>query len=313
MWEARHVFWVVAASSAGVVDLANAIAWPVAVVVSVLLLREPLARVLGRTTKITAFQVSLELAAVPEFQTPKGTGGPFALRQPAAGREFPSGAPALFNEIANPSTAEYVVIDLGDGDHWLTSRVFIFSVLLERMRGLQCVVFLETAPRGRRQFLGLATPEHIRWSFASHYPWLEAAFAQAYANSVSPGPPSEVATTPVVSPPNGALPADQANLVVAQYLSSTQSYAEPVSPEWIKLSEQTWEHAKWLNGPRLERLLDVLLERSWIEQQPGRSADDEVAAVIAQDGRFVALCEPGGRFRGLIDRDALVQEAAKRV
>jgi hypothetical protein len=196
------VAWVAVVSLARVADLASAIAWPVAVVLSVLLLREPLARVLGRTTKITAFQVSLELAAVPEFQTSRDTGGPFALRQPAAGREFPSGAPALFDQIADPSTAEYVVIDLAAGERWLTSRVFIFSVLLERMRGLQSVVFVETAPSGRRQFLGLATPAHIRWSFANRYPWLEAAFAQAYASTVAPGPAEAIGNSPLVSPPN---------------------------------------------------------------------------------------------------------------
>lgn len=159
--------WASAATFQEFVDLANAIAWPIAVAVSVMFLRKPIASALGRATKITAFQVSLELAAVPEFQTAKEAGSPFALRQPAAGREFPSGAPALFDQISDPSTAEYVVIDLGSGDRWLTSRVFIFSVLLERMRGLQCVVFLETGPGGRRRFLGLATPDHVRWSFAS--------------------------------------------------------------------------------------------------------------------------------------------------
>jgi hypothetical protein len=69
---------------------------------------------------------------------------------------------------------------------------------------------------------------------------------------------------------------------------------------------------KVLTGPRLERLLDVLLERNWIDQQPNKAAGDQTAAIIAQQGRFVALCEPSGRFRRLIDRDALVQDAAKR-
>jgi hypothetical protein len=61
--------------------------------------------------------------------------------------------------------------------------------------------------------------------------------------------------------PNGALPADQANLVAAQYLRSAQSNVGAEPEEWVKLDEQTWEHTKWLTGARLERLLDVPLER----------------------------------------------------
>ena len=76
--------WASAATFQEFVDLANAIAWPIAVAVSVMFLRKPIANALGRATKITAFQVSLELAAVPEFQTAKEAGSPFALRQPAA-------------------------------------------------------------------------------------------------------------------------------------------------------------------------------------------------------------------------------------
>ena len=77
---------------------------------------------------------------------------------------------------------------------------------------------------------GLATPKHIRWSFANRYPWLEPAFARAYAD----------------------------------------------------------------------------------EHRPDNPAEDQIAAIVAQSGRFAALCERYGRFRSLIDRDALMQEVVKR-
>ena len=182
------------------------------------------------------------------------------------------------------------------------------------------MVFLETGPSGRRRFLGLATPDHVRWSFASRYPWLEPAFARAYADNAFPGlpggPPPIPGPSPAapVSPPNGALPPAQANNVAAQYLSSVQVFAEPVGEldGWVKLDENQWEHASWLDGPRVERVMDALLERNWIEHRPDKPADDQIAAIVAQSGRFVAMCEPDGRFRSLIDRDALVQEVAKR-
>jgi hypothetical protein len=108
------------------------------------------------------------------------------------------------------------------------------------------------------------------------------------------------------------LAADRANLVAAYYLTAVQGTSPGEPDDWVKLDEQMWEHATWLTGAQMETLLEVLLERNWIEHQPDKSAEDQVAAVIAQDGQFVALCEPGGRFRGLVDRNALIQEAARR-
>ncbi len=39
---------------------------------------------------------------------------------------------------------DYIVVDLEVGKKWLTSRLFIFTLLLKRLRGLRCVVFLGT-------------------------------------------------------------------------------------------------------------------------------------------------------------------------
>ena len=47
--------WAGAATFHEFVDLADAIAWPAAVAVSVVVLRKPIASALGRATKITAF------------------------------------------------------------------------------------------------------------------------------------------------------------------------------------------------------------------------------------------------------------------
>lgn len=302
------------------VDLASAIAWPLAVVLAILLLRQPLAGALSRTTKISAFNVSLELAAVPEFQTRRGSVGPFSLREPAAAQEGPSGLGNLFDQLADPSAAECVVVDLGSGRQWLTSRVFLFAVLLQRMRGLQCVVFVETASESRRRFVGLATPEHIRWSFADRYPWLEAAFARAYETTIWPVASPEAPR--LVSPPNGALTATAAGDVALSYLGLVQAHsgvnppppAEPLpEPEgWVRIDGQFIEHATWLTGRRMEAILGAVLDREWVDQQAHVAAEDQIVAILAQQGRFVAMCESSGRFCRLIDRAAVVQDVARR-
>ena len=101
-------------------------------------------------------------------------------RSPLSFEVFSSLGPELIRLIQDPSPAGYAVVDLGAGRQWLTSRLFIFAELLGRMRGLRSFVFLRTDDSPRR-FIGTASPPEVRWTLAADYPWLEAAFAKAYA------------------------------------------------------------------------------------------------------------------------------------
>ncbi len=63
----------------------------------------------------------------------------------------------------------------------LTSRLFILSVILSRMRGLRAFVFVETAGHIRRRFVGVCDSDAVHWQLASRFPWFEAALAHAEA------------------------------------------------------------------------------------------------------------------------------------
>jgi hypothetical protein len=78
------------------------------------------------------------------------------------------------------ATGEYAVIDLGNGNQWISSRLFIFAVLLKRMTGLRQFVFIGTQNGVTGRFLGMASPDDVRWALARRYPWLECAYAYAY-------------------------------------------------------------------------------------------------------------------------------------
>ena len=106
---------------------------------------------------------------------------------------FTSDRSELPKLLSGDGDYDYAVFDLGDGWRWLTSRLFIFATMLERMRGLRCCVFFESSGRVSKRFLGTAEPAAVRWAFAHRYPWLNPAFADAYAKNVSPTPePADV-------------------------------------------------------------------------------------------------------------------------
>jgi hypothetical protein len=86
----------------------------------------------------------------------------------------------LFNSLKALSRWDYLLVDIEEGHFWLTSRLFIFSLLLRRVRGLRCVVVVETAKGLSRRLLGITTPEQLGQVLAGRFPWFNDALAEAF-------------------------------------------------------------------------------------------------------------------------------------
>jgi hypothetical protein len=134
-------------------------------------------------TKVSVFQVSIELAAVPELKTTWQAPGLGDVRQPTLAEMFDTPAATLLEQFSDEKGFDYAVVDLGRGDEWLSSRLFVFAEMLPRLRGLRCFVFVETAGTTSRRLVGMARPEAVHWALAQQYPWLELALERAYAIS----------------------------------------------------------------------------------------------------------------------------------
>lgn len=121
-----------------------------------------------------AARVNLELSKASEQKldwlwTSTHYGGRFDLRKITPASElivFTSDSFDIFWQFKDDETFDYAVIDLGKGQEWLTSRLYIFAIMLERMRGLRCFVFLETKDEIDQRFLGIASPREVRWALA---------------------------------------------------------------------------------------------------------------------------------------------------
>ena len=101
----------------------------------------------------------------------------------------------MLEQAQSTLPADFAVINLGSGQEWITSRLFIAAVMLERMRGVKVFVFLESTPGTTRRFVAVAPLSLVRWSLAQRFPWLEAAWVRAYL-SVFPGSPQGDTTLP---------------------------------------------------------------------------------------------------------------------
>ena len=290
------------------VELVRALSWPVTLIAAFTIFREPISKFVAnlgqRVKKFSIFEFELELSSVPEFTPVWTTPSLTDVRQPSASSEFTSYAYALIQQIRDDTACDYAIIDLDTGHSWLTSRLFIFAVLLQRMRNLQCFVFVETLGHIRRRFIGMASPDAVRWALALRYPWLEQAFATSYG---------QVGNIQIFSS-SGALDTGIATQVFQNYLTNIQQSVAPTTDveEWVPLQSQasTWEHAKWIDPRRLESLLRPVLNDSWIPDDPDANSSKKSKSVLRRHGTFVAALDQDRKFRSLIDRQALLEMLA---
>lgn len=292
--------------------LFNAILWPAIAAGAMYAFRKPIAELINtigaRATRVSGFGLSLELATLTEMRPASLD---IDLRELDAGARPQSGPLDLLRELRAADARDYIVIDLGSKSarRWLTSRLYLFGLLLSRVGRLRCFVFVETVREARNRFIGTASPEAVRWALARRYPWLEQAYALAYSTM----------GLPQFDPATGALSEFQATTLVQQFLAnirmptSTLNFAPPnKSPNTIDIGNGILEYAKWVDGGRIERLLGADLSTASVIVPPGKRLDDVSGVVLGLRGRFVAIVESDRTFRGLLDRHAALEKLAQQ-
>jgi hypothetical protein len=261
-----------------------------------------------RNAKSISFAgVSFELAKVSDMNSRSID---MEIRELDAGLRPQSGPSDLLVQIRQGGAQDFIIIDLGSetAPRWLSSRLYLFALLLARVGRLKSFVFVETASGLRNRFIGTASPDSVRWALAQHYPWYEYAFAQAYSQY---GLPQFDGNT-------GSLSEYEASFLAQQFLAAIR-VPGPIqlpfpdlnhAPDTIDLGNGTLEYAVWLGGGRIERILGNNLSESFVAMPSDKSVKEMAAAVLRQHGRFVALVDPDRTFRSLVDRSAALENLA---
>jgi hypothetical protein len=295
-------------SGTEIVDLIRAIAWPLAVVIGLFALRKAmpsLLRELGqRTTRVSVFQFAVELAPpAPLAGQPPLTVNLF--NEPVAD---PSFLPHLFGQLLVSTPVDYMVVDLGKGQSWLTSRLFIWSEMLRRVRGLRSIVFVRHENGLDGRFAGITSPEDVKRSLAARYEWLERDLAFAYADALKQQEP--------VDRESGVMPQATASNVVIKFMERLQAKPDGTDQdEWVLLPRketepEVWERARWIDPMRLGRLVPAIDESAYVVHSLQTPRSELAKAVLRGNGDFVALVDERFRFISLADRRALLEKAA---
>ena len=318
--------------------LAKQALWPAVVLMLGLVLRKPMAAFLDgladRVIKVSVMSVSIELVVAQPADPPwRGIGGDDVRGLVVAEQVNDSYFSTLREALRAPGSADYFVVDLrSGGDEWLTSRLYLFSYLLGRLKGVRMAVFVATRGDVAARFLAVASVDAVMRALATAHPWLRRARLEVEANHVGrvssvPSPPMGPANSTEWNEPtdlddwwagmrSGSLYTDPLD-VAQQFLSHLQWQQPPdaVDPDdnWLRLPDQpgrptTWEHAAWLRPSDLTDglLRDVVRPDWWVVDDRLWTAEDRVRAVAAAPGDYVALLSPTRRFDRLVDRRSLL-------
>jgi hypothetical protein len=289
-------------------DLVNALAWPLVVVLALILFRRPLIELLGelirRARKLSVYHVSIELATVPVL-SPSWTAPQIDVRQLSSAHLVDSFTATLFGELSKPAPTDCAIVDLGSGKEWLSSRLFLFALVLGEVTGVRAFVFLEKSSSTRKSFLGVATPTAVWKALAAQHPWFKVAFGRATAKKGN-------TMFPTTEP-------DELRDIARNFVEAVQSTTKPPKAEeegWESrsatdpnVSENLWERATWITGEDLERWLGSTLTDAWCVEEQDTSNSELLEAVLKRDDDFVAIVDRRHKFRGLVDRKALASQA----
>jgi hypothetical protein len=218
-------------SWSSVVEVVRATIWPLVAIFGFILFREPVGTFFSaigmRASKIGAFNVSIELATLPEAQPWSGPAlDDLTTEYPTAAMDS-SGS--LFRAIADTTNADYVTVDLRNGNAWLTSRLFILTALISRVRSIQRIVFLSD-PAGN--FLGECSPTTVSQELARACPWLEDAYVSAHV--LAQGGKIQLRQNYALL---GKIAPNEASSVLREFLSAVQQGSLAGTPGWTNLGK----------------------------------------------------------------------------
>jgi len=226
----------------------------------------------------------------------------------------------LLSRMDREAASDYLIVDIKNGQFWFASRVFIFSVFLERMRGLKCIVFVQTWEQHYRSLLGIAPASSVRSALGQAYPWMEKVLAKVL-NS-----PKQICLDPT-------LPLSDASQLVRAFIddrdmrldckpeefikptnncniSAERRPTDSVIPgEWVRRgSMNTWEHTQWLDLD----IVNTVLRKSFFEwdsshykELPGVSKELWSKELLQRKAPFIALVNSRDEFKRLVDRQKL--------
>jgi hypothetical protein len=151
-----------------------------------------------------------------------------------------TGIMVLAGNLAEATGWDYLLVDIGDGDHWLLSRLFGFITMYMTQHPLPCLVFVHGGERGQR-LVGIADPARLCGTLSRLYPWFNSTLAKIMV----------ARNMPVFG--TASVDSYSAISLLTDFISRLQDHEKSHldDAQWSQLSPGAWEHTSWLREEML--------------------------------------------------------------
>jgi hypothetical protein len=175
-----------------VTALTRSIAWPIVILIVLIFYHRPLSKFLaglgGRISRVSFGAASVEFVPASEAPSNMVSAVTKFIDASAAGLIASDAGPSLQAAIYSTG-ADFVKIDLRGGRAWLTSRLYIFSVIFSETAEVKKIVFVQRSDAGTETFVGIADPLVVADRLGSRFPWFTYALAAAEPHYMEEQPP----------------------------------------------------------------------------------------------------------------------------
>jgi hypothetical protein len=336
-----------------VTNFVRAIAWPLVILTLLIVYRRQIGqmanRVSGRLSRVSVGIVSVDLAIASDVSSVVTTLS--GIRDPVSTVSFGDSGTGLLTSVREGEVGDYTVIDLGRGNRWLTSRLFLFAVVLPELLGVQRLVFVESTERVVHRFVGMGDPRAVSTALGDRYEWLPRALLCARANFTDGrlfsefdkycqlktetqtginlyGPewqqivydilPIMLATDLSSQSRTSRFTAD---MMVSRFLGHPLIRDERLDTtdpsDWIRITSRTGpdylEHAKWIeSGVHLLEILGTeAVSQNRIVKSLGIAEDELSRQVLTMEEDFVTIVDSNDVFGRLVSRRELADVVAR--
>jgi hypothetical protein len=305
------------APAAGGLDWLGAgteLAWPLAALLIVIVLRRSIADALmglsARAKSLSLGIVAFDFGeAAVKGLTPESLDD---IRDTASHAPVGDSGAALIATLTDPTPAECTVVNLGDGREWITSRLYAVVTLVARMRGLRVMVFTAT-DQGARRFVGSTQPEQLRWALAAAYPWLEVAYIRAWNNDIGALHSGTVERVNMSLSMDGRVEPLRAVQTFEAFKQELQAPAPPLGASgWLDLSGKC-ERADWVTPALLMRVLGEGLNQRAVQHDFDTKADELARRVLRFPLDYVPTVDRSGNFLRIVARRQYVSRTLRQV
>lgn len=279
--------------------LIEGLAWPIVVFIGIIILRKQLPNLFNRFQKISAFGFEINLADTSASELRIKEVDIQGIRDPISVNGLQSNVAALINKINSSKNADFAIIDLGEGENWLLSRLYILVILLFKAKGIKYFVFLTSENESESKYLGWISSKSIIKTISNYDSDMPINF-----NGVSQDENINFQIQ------EGIINIENIDNLIISFIGSLQTQTKSSKKGILLKGSGYYEDTEWVSRELFSTLFSESINENFIMEDPYKDNKDHLNAILRQKGKYIAVINAKGVFKRLIDRDVILKKIA---